>query len=135
MSSDLASTSPLIRTIKGTTLVAVLSVFSLSNGDLFGSLISIILVASLFVVYSILIPDFKVRILSLSSVDIETNIKAIAGRTIILLLASLAFQNLVLGPPNGDLILVFFTGLVKALSWFFTIQTVRVHLSELTYRN
>ncbi|RBQ71330.1 hypothetical protein FVER14953_00149 [Fusarium verticillioides] len=125
ISSDPVPTSPLISTIKGTTLVAVLSAFSLSNGDLFGSLASIILVASLFIVYSIFSPDFKVRILSLSSVDIETNIKAIAGRTMVLLLVAAAFQTLVLGPPNSNVILVLFTGLVKALSWFFVVQTAR----------
>ncbi|KAG5742867.1 hypothetical protein H9Q70_014415 [Fusarium xylarioides] len=125
ISSDPVSTSPLISTIKGTTLVAVLSVFSLSNGNLFGSLISIILVASLFIVYSIFSSGFKVKILPLSSVDIETNIKAIAGRTIITLLAALAFQSFILGPPNSNITLVLFTGLVKAFSWFFTIQTAR----------
>ncbi|KAK2683966.1 Glycosyl transferase CAP10 domain [Fusarium oxysporum f. sp. vasinfectum] len=125
ISSDPVPTSPLISTIKGTTLVAVLSVFSLSNGDLFGSLISIILVACLFIIYSIFSPDFKVRILPLSSVDLETNIKAIAGRTIVILLAALAFQFFILGPPNSNIILVLFTGLVKALSWFFTVQAVR----------
>ncbi|KAF6530362.1 hypothetical protein HZS61_001674 [Fusarium oxysporum f. sp. conglutinans] len=125
ISSDPVPTSPLISTIKGTTLVAVLSVFSLSNGDLFGSLISIILVACLFIIYSIFSPDFKVRILPLSSVDLETNIKAIAGRTIVILLAALAFQSFILGPPNSNIILVLFTGLVKALSWFFTVQAVR----------
>lgn len=125
ISSDPVPTSPLISTIKGTTLVAVLSAFSLSNGDIFGSLISIILVASLFIVYSIFIPGFTVKVLPLSSVDIETNIKAIAGRTMVLLLIAVAFQTLVLGPPNSNIILVLFTGLVKALSWFFTIQAVR----------
>ncbi|KAF5685114.1 capsule-associated [Fusarium denticulatum] len=125
ISSDQVPASPLISTIKGTTLVAVLSAFSLSNGDLFGSLISIILVASLLIVYSIFTSDFKVRMLSLSSVDIETNIKAIAGRTIVLLLIAAVFQTLVLGPPNSHVTLVLFTGLVKALSWFFTIQAAR----------
>ncbi|RKL36709.1 hypothetical protein BFJ72_g8258 [Fusarium proliferatum] len=125
MSSDSVPASPLISTIKGTTLVAVLSAFSLSNGDLFGSLISIILAASLFVVYSIFNPDLKVRILSLSSVDIETNIKAVAGRTVVLLFIAVAFQSFVLGPPNSNVILVLFTGSVKALSWFFTIRAAR----------
>jgi hypothetical protein len=32
---------------------------------------------------------------------------------------------LVLGPPNSNVILVLFAGLVKALSSFFTIQAVR----------
>ncbi|KAF4340952.1 beta-1 2-xylosyltransferase 1 [Fusarium beomiforme] len=122
---DTPSTSFFTHTIKGTTLLAVVSVFSLSNGDVFGSLVSIILVVSLFLVYSILIPEFKVRLLSLSSVDIETAIKAVSGRTIFLLLSSLAFQALVLGPPNSDFILVFFAGFVKALAWYFTIQTAR----------
>ncbi|KAG9508236.1 hypothetical protein J7337_001800 [Fusarium musae] len=125
ISSDPVPTSPLISTIKGTTLVAVLSAFSLSNGDLFGSLISIILVAALVIVYSIFSPDFKVKRLSLSSVDIEINIKGIAGRTIVLLLIAAAFQTLVLGPPNSNVILVLCAGLVKALSWFFTIQAAR----------
>ncbi|KAF5628914.1 beta-1 2-xylosyltransferase 1 [Fusarium sp. NRRL 52700] len=125
ISSDPVPTSPLISTIKGTTLVAVLSAFSLSNGDLFGSLISIILVAALFIVYSIFSPDFKLKRLPLSSVDIETNIKAIAGRTIVILLVSLTFQSCIFGPPNSNIILVLFAGLVKALSWFFTIQAAR----------
>ncbi|KAF5570972.1 beta-1 2-xylosyltransferase 1 [Fusarium phyllophilum] len=125
ISSDAVPTSPLISTIKGTTLVAVLSAFSLSTGDLCGSLISIILVASLLIVYSIFSPDFKARILPLSSVEIETNIKAVAGRIIILLFTAAAFQTLVLGPPNSNTTLMLFTGLVKALSWFFTIQAAR----------
>lgn len=131
--SDPVPTSPLISTIKGTTLVAVLSAFSLSNGDLFGSLISVILVASLFIVYSVISPDFKVRILSLSSVDMETNIKTIAGRTIVLLFIAVAFQSFILGPPNSNVILVLFAGLVKALSWFFTIRAVRRPVKHFAY--
>lgn len=133
MSSDSVPTSPLISTIKGTTLVAVLSAFSLSNGDLFGSLISIILVASLFVVYSIFNPDLKMRTLSLSSVDIETNIKAIAGRTVVLLFIAVAFQSFVLGPPNSNVILVLFAGSAKALYWFFTIRAVRRPVKHFAY--
>lgn len=82
------------------------------------------LVASLLVAYAILTPGLKIRILSLSSVDIETTIKDIAIRINILLLVAIVIQTFVLGPPTSDIVPTLLSGLLKAASWFFTIQTV-----------
>ncbi|KIL87940.1 hypothetical protein FAVG1_08822 [Fusarium avenaceum] len=123
--SDAHTSSRLIHTIRGTWLVAIPSVWSLSNGDLLGSLVSLILVVSLLVVYTILLPDFRVPRLALSSVDIEATIKTVAFRTNILLVAGILFQITVLGPPTNHLLSLLISGLLKAASWFFTIQTAR----------
>ncbi|KAF4439115.1 hypothetical protein F53441_12666 [Fusarium austroafricanum] len=117
--------SALINTIWGAALIAVPSVFSLSNGDLIGSLISLVLVVFLLFVYSIFSPEVKIRVLSLPAIDLDATVKAIAVRVYILLFATLVFQAFVLGPPARDSLVVFFTGFLKALSWFFTIQTTR----------
>jgi hypothetical protein len=89
--------------------------------------VSLILVASLLLVYTILLPDFRVPRLALSSVDIEATIKTVAFRINILLVAGIVFQIIVLGPPTNDLLSLLISGLLKAASWFFTIQTVRAH--------
>ncbi|KAM0263489.1 hypothetical protein ACHAPA_008777 [Fusarium lateritium] len=123
--SDSHTPSRLTHTIWGTCLVAVPSVWSLSNGDLLGALVSLILVVSLLIVYTILLPDFRVPRLSLASVDIESTIKTIAFRINILLVASIAFQLFVLGPPTIDVLSVLISALFKVASWFFTIQTAR----------
>ncbi|XEU97552.1 hypothetical protein FSHL1_002838 [Fusarium sambucinum] len=112
--------TPLINTVWGAALTAIPAVLSLSNGDLFGSLISIILVVSLLVVYSLLTPDLKLRLLS---VDIETCIEDIAFRTACLLVFSVIMQLLILGPPTSDIFSVLLSASLKAASWFFTIQT------------
>ncbi|SPJ72128.1 related to capsule-associated protein [Fusarium torulosum] len=124
-SSDSHRPSCLTHTIWGTWLVATPSVWSLSNGDLLGSLVSLILVVSLLVVYTILLPDFRVPRSSLLSVDIEATIKTIAFRINILLVAGIVFQRFVLGPPTTNILSVLISGLLKAASWFFTIQTAR----------
>ncbi|WZH40678.1 CAP10 domain-containing protein [Fusarium acuminatum] len=123
--SDSHTLSLLTHTIRGTWLVAIPSVWCLSNGDLLGSLVSLILVASLLLVYTILLPDFRVPRLALSSVDIEATIKTVAFRINILLVAGIVFQIIVLGPPTNDLLSLLISGLLKAASWFFTIQTAR----------
>ncbi|CEI63699.1 hypothetical protein FVEN_g6820 [Fusarium venenatum] len=112
--------TPLINTVWGAALTAIPAVLSLSNGDLFGSLISIILVVSLLVVYSILIPGPKLRLLS---VDIATCIEDISFRTACLLVFSVFTQLLILGPPTSDIVTILLSGSLKAASWFFTIQT------------
>lgn len=123
--SDAHTPSRLTHTIRGSWLAAIPSVWSLSNGDLLGSLVSLILVVSLLVVYTILLPDFRVPRLSLSSVDIEATIKTVAFRTNILLVAGIVFQRIFLGPPTTDVLSLLISGFFKAASWFFTIQTVR----------
>lgn len=125
--SDSHTSSRLIHTIRGAWLVAIPSVWSLSNGDLLGSLVSLILVVSLLIVYITLLPDFRVSRLSLSSVDIEATIKTVAFRTYILLVAGILFQIIVLGPPTNHLLSLLISGAFKAASWFFTIQTVRTY--------
>jgi hypothetical protein len=127
ISSDSHTPSRLTYTIWGTWLVAIPSVWSLSNGDLLGSLVSLILVVSLLVVYTILLPDFRVPRLSLLSLDIEATIKTIAFRINILLVAGIVFQRFVLGSPTIDVLSALISGLLKAASWFFTIQTVRTY--------
>lgn len=125
--SDAYTSSRLIHTIRGTWLVAIPSVWSLSNGDLLGSLVSLILVVSLLVLYTILLPEFRVPRLSLSSVDIEATIKTVVFRTNILLVAGIVFQRIYLGPPTTDVLSLLISGGFKAASWFFTIQTVRTY--------
>ncbi|KAM0469884.1 hypothetical protein ACHAP7_009727 [Fusarium lateritium] len=123
--SDSDTPSRLTHTIWGTWLVAIPSVWSLSNGDLLGSLVSLILVVSLLVVYTILLPDFRVPRLPLASVDVEATIKTIAFRINILLVVGIVFQLFVLGPPTIDVLSVLISALFKVASWFFTIQTAR----------
>ena len=99
---------------------------SLSNGDVFGfgSLISLILVASLLVVYSLLTSGFKLRI---PSIDIEACIEDMSFRFPGLLGMAIAAQILILGPPTSDITTVLMSGSFKAASWFFVIKTVRAY--------
>ncbi|CAG7561139.1 unnamed protein product [Fusarium equiseti] len=117
---DPKSASAFINTPLGAALVAVTAMLSLSNGDLFGSLISLILVVSLLVVYSLLTPGFKLRI---SSIDIEECIEDISFRIAGLLLVAIVTQILILGPPTSDIATVLMSASFKAASWFFMIQT------------
>ena len=97
---------------------------SLSNGDVFGlgSLLSLILVVSLLVVYSLLTPGFKLRI---PSIDIEACIEDFSFRIVGLLMMAIGAQILILGPPTSDIATVLMSGSCKAASWFFVIKTVR----------
>ncbi|KAG8674135.1 hypothetical protein FPOAC1_000098 [Fusarium poae] len=110
----------IINTVWGSVLTAIPAVISLSNGDLFGSLVSIILVASLLVVYSVLTPGTKFGI---SSLDIEACIEDISFRTACLLVVSIVAQMLILGPPTSDIVTTLLSGSFKAAAWFFTIQS------------
>ena len=105
-------------------MAAVPAVLSLSNGDVFGfgSFISLILVVSLLVVYSLLTPGFKLRI---SSIDIEACIEDFSFRIVGLLIIAITAQILILGPPTSDITTVLMSGSFKAASWFFVIKTVR----------
>ncbi|CAG1987976.1 unnamed protein product [Fusarium graminearum] len=118
--SDPQIQPPLINTTWGAALTAISAVISLSNGDLFRSLVSIILVVSLLVVYSLLAPGYK---FGLPSVDIKTCIEGLSFRTACLLVVCIAVQILILGPPTSDIITVLLSGSFKAMAWFFTIQT------------
>ncbi|PTD11728.1 hypothetical protein FCULG_00002718 [Fusarium culmorum] len=118
--SDPQTQSPLINTAWGAASTAIPAVISLSNGDLFGSLVSIILVVSLLVAYSLLAPGYK---FGLPSVDIATCIEEISFRTACLLVVSIAVQIFILGPPTSDIVTVLLSGSFKAMAWFFTIQT------------
>lgn len=118
--SDPQIQSPLTNTVWGDALTAIPIVLSLSNGDLLRSLVSIILVVSLLVVFSLLAPGYKFR---LPSVDIATCIEEISFRTACLLVVSIAAQIFILGPPTSDFVTVLLSGSFKAAAWFFTIQT------------
>ncbi|RFN53871.1 hypothetical protein FIE12Z_1906 [Fusarium flagelliforme] len=117
---DPKSPSSFINTTSGAAIVAVPAVLSLSNGDLFGSLISLISVVSLLVVYSLLTPGFKLRI---PSIDIEACIEDMSFRFPGLLMMAIAAQILILGPPTSDIATVLMSASFKAASWFFIIQT------------
>ncbi|KAJ4137187.1 hypothetical protein NW768_002768 [Fusarium equiseti] len=116
---DPKSPSAFINTTLGASLTAIPAVLSLSNGDLFGSLISLILVVSLLVVFSLLTPGFKLRI---QSIDIELCIEDISFRIVGLLIVAIAVQILILGPPTSGIVTVLMSGSFKAASWFFMIQ-------------
>ncbi|KAF5024065.1 hypothetical protein F66182_3861 [Fusarium sp. NRRL 66182] len=111
--------------LSSTIFIAVPAVLSLSYGDPFGSLVSMILVGSLLFTYIILGPGLQTRIFSLPSVDVEAHINDISLRTISLLLVALVIQALVLGAPTSDILLVLLSGTTKAGSWYFTIQTIQ----------
>lgn len=117
--SDSQSPFPLLNTTWGATLAVIPTVVSLSNGDLIGSLVSIILVVALLPVYTLLTPGLKFRI---SSIDIETCIEDISFRISGFLVVAITAQILILGPPTSDIMAALLSGSFKAAAWFFIIR-------------
>ncbi|RGP76551.1 hypothetical protein FLONG3_5212 [Fusarium longipes] len=117
--SDIQIPSAYINTIRGAILASIPAVVSLSNGDLFGALASIILVLSLLVLYSLLTPGFKLRV---SSIDIEACIDDICIRINKLLFVAIAAQVFIIGTTTSDTVTILLSAAFKAASWYFTIQ-------------
>ncbi|UPK91004.1 hypothetical protein LCI18_001939 [Fusarium solani-melongenae] len=120
--SDAWTLSPLVNSGWGVTLVASVAALSLSNGDLFRSLLSSILVAALLVVYSALTARPIDGLYHLPLVDIEASIIGVSTRVVALLVAGLGIQSVTLGLLTSSISHVLFLGLSKASSWLFMIQ-------------
>jgi hypothetical protein len=109
----------------GTGLVALVAVLALWNWS-FGELaLSTLPAAMLPLVYAALIPrDGGPRLLPFVA-DIEEAIVLLGARIVIILAMALGIQAFVFGVHSMDIgIPAFSLGLAKALSWYFTIQTV-----------
>lgn len=116
--------SPLVNSGWGVTLVASVAALSLSNGDLFRSLLSSILVVALLIVYGPLTARPKDVLYHLPPVDIEASIIGVSIRVVALLVVGLGIQSVALGLLTSSVSSIFFLGLSKASSWFFMIQLV-----------
>ncbi|KAM5349175.1 hypothetical protein ACJ41O_008998 [Fusarium nematophilum] len=117
--------SPLIDTIGGASLVACVGILALSNGDLLGSCLSLILVAAMLAVYVSLLPKASTGLLSVPQVDVEAIIVPLSIRVLACLMIALAMQHSVLGFLEAQVAHVVWLGLAKASSWYFTIRTAR----------
>ncbi|KAF4978242.1 hypothetical protein FZEAL_5347 [Fusarium zealandicum] len=117
--------NPIITTIWGASSVALVAVLSLSNGDLWGSAPSVILVAASLIVYVGLGSKPKKGIQDTSFLDIEAIITLLAAKTVVFLIAALCGQVFLLGFLDSPVASTVLLGLAKALSWYFTIQTAQ----------
>lgn len=107
-------------------LVASVGTLSLSNGDLFRSLLSSILVAALLIFYGALAARPKDGPYHLPLVDIEASIIGVSTRVVALLVVGLGIQSFALGLLTSSVFSVLFLGLSKVSSWFFIIQLVSI---------
>jgi hypothetical protein len=110
----------------GMALVASVGTLSLSNGDLFRSLLSSILVAALLIFYGALAARPKDGPYHLPLVDIEASIIGVSTRVVALLVVGLGIQSFALGLLTSSVFSVLFLGLSKVSSWFFIIQLVSI---------
>jgi hypothetical protein len=114
--------SPLANTIWGTTLVSFFAIFTFSGWAAQVSLSSIISTAALLIVYAA--PMSRVGTFAyLPSVNIESTIRSLSPRIIILLLFILSTYIILFGFVRFNPFSLFILGLLKALSWYFVIKT------------
>ena len=89
------------------------------------SVLSTLPVAALLLVYVALTPRIAERPRFLPCINIEKDIRPLSLRVVVLLVAALGLQTAVFGLPSNGITPSLFIGFAKALSWYFTIQTVR----------
>lgn len=104
--------------------MASVAALSLSNGDLFKSLLSSILVVALLIVYGALTARPKDGPYQMPVVDIEASITGVSIRVVALLVVGLGIQSVALGLLTSSVFYVLLLGFSKASSWFFMIQLV-----------
>lgn len=118
----------LAHTFWGATLVALIAAFALSDGNLKQSALSLLPLAALSVVYVAFIPRTAGGALNrfLPRVDIDKAAVPLSWRVVLMSVLALAAQTVAFGLPSIDIVpTLVLLGLVKALSWYFTIQIVR----------
>lgn len=112
-------------TVFGTSLTALFAIFAASDWDLRDFALSTIPLVALLLVYVAFIPRTKERTRYLARVNLEEDIFRLSMVVAITLAAILSIQAVAFGLPTKNVTHTLVIGLAKALSWFFTIQTVR----------
>jgi hypothetical protein len=115
----------LVNTVRGTTLVAVVAMLALSNGDLRASALSAVPVAALLVVYIALVPKNAKGHRFLPLVDIADHVVPLSLRVVLILVVALGIETVAFGFPRSTIGPTLLLGVAKASSWYFTTQTVR----------
>jgi hypothetical protein len=118
----------LANTVWGTALVASVAILALVYWSLLELALLTLPVAALLLVYTALIPPTITVPRFLPSIpDLEEAILPLSARLVPILAGVLGVQAFAFGFSSIDLgIPAFLLGLVKAFSWYFTIQTVSV---------
>ncbi|CZR51796.1 related to capsule-associated protein [Phialocephala subalpina] len=120
---------PLANTIWGTALASSVPIFILSEWDLLDFSLSIILVASLLVVYVALIPKSIEDSRFLPLIKVEDDIIPLSSRIVVILVLALSVQTVAFGFPRIGIISTLLLGFMKAFSWYCMIRTVCCPLS------
>lgn len=110
--------------IWGSTLAASFAIFTLSDLDLLQFAMSIILVASMLIVYVALIPRSIADNRFLPLVKAEADIAPLSSRIIVMLVLVLILETIVFGFPSIGIIHTLLLGFMKAFSWYFMIRLV-----------
>lgn len=122
-----ASKSPfsfLTTTVWGAALIALAAVFVLAEWDTGETALSAVSVTALFLVYIALIPRTTENARYLPLVNIEEDVVPLSVRVVLLLVVALGVQTFAFGAPDINLLPTLELSVAKALSWYFTIQTV-----------
>lgn len=105
-------------------LIAVFAVLTLSNGNLRESMISIIPIAIIILLYLTFIPKNITKAANFPSVNLDELFIPLSLRLVVLLVVLLGIKILVNGAPSIDIIITLFTGITKALFWYFVTRNV-----------
>lgn len=116
--------STLVNTLSGTAFVAFVAILAVSEGKFMESVISSIPVAALLVVYAALTPRTTENPQLLPRIDIEEDIVPLSSRVVVVLVVILGAQTVAFGLPSNVIMSTLQSGVVRAISWYFTIQTV-----------
>ncbi|KAI9932284.1 hypothetical protein ASPWEDRAFT_154177 [Aspergillus wentii DTO 134E9] len=114
-----------VNTVWGTALAASLFTVILSDWDLPGCLLSAVPVAALLVAYVILTPRTDRSILFFPPFDIGDAVLPLSLCVVGVFLIVLCVETVNFGFPQGKALPTLTLGLVKALTWYYTIQTAR----------
>lgn len=131
--SDSRVFSPFVNTIWGTALVASFAIITVSDWDLRRYAISILPVVAILVGYITLTPRADKNTSLFPSFDIEHATRPLSLRVVALMLIILGIETIKSDLPRSTVVATLTLGLVKALTWYFIVQTVCSILCQETY--
>lgn len=116
--------SPLVNTVWGTTLAALVAIFALSGWDLWAHALSIIPVLVMLLGYVTLTPRPGLGAKSFAPFDIGREILPLSKRIIIVMITVLGVETSIFGFPRSNIAQTLIPGLTKAFAWYSIIHIV-----------